>query len=206
MNIEGFKAEQNQRNGVLKNNRFRVIIPPAPVLSSFSDVHRTLQFWCHGANFPGYQIQTHNVRRYTYGTNEARPFAPNFQQIQLQFISDGDTYCWEFFNHWMQNVLPHDADRGINSASLHTGGPVYLLNYREQYVTDMYIEIYDAEGNAVKTVQIREAFPVNLNPIQLDWSFQNQFAGFNVFMEYLDWQVADQQEVAPSGALPEPPG
>ena len=89
-NIESFKAEQNKRNSVLRPNKFEVMITGPTPKGSDIDTQRALSFWCEEAIFPGYQLLSHNMRRYTYGTNETRPFSPNFNPVQLTFAADNN--------------------------------------------------------------------------------------------------------------------
>lgn len=195
MNIEEFKSQQNARNGLMRNNRFLVRIPPPQVLfntQAVSETSRALEFWCQEAQIPGYQLLSHNVRRHTYGTNETRPFAPNFQPIQLTFASDAKAEVWGFFNAWMQHILPHDARQGMSTDSNYgakSNQMVYELSYKTEYATDMEIIVFDENGNKVLTFTIREAFPSNLNAIPLAWGDQNNYAQFPVFIEYLDWYI-----------------
>jgi hypothetical protein len=211
MNIDEFTSEINYRNGLLRGNRFKINITPPFILSDLRDISRSLSFWCQGIAAPGYQLLTHDVKRHTYGPTEKRPFAPNFQQLQLTFMSDGNTDCWEFFNQWMQNIIPHDAGNGINSQSNYTSNLVYLVEYKEAYAVDMEIVLFDETGDIIRKFFVREAFPSNMNPIQLDWANQNNYANFSVFMEFLDWSTSWKGDVQPAAPprntiLPEPTG
>ena len=181
-NIENFKAEQSKRNGVLRNNKFRVRPNPPPVLAN-SDLSRSLEFWCAGVQIPGYQLMTHDVRRYTYGTNEARPFAPNFEPIQLLFYADGNDDILDFWHSWMSYIIPHDMSNGINNNG------AYLLRYKDEYAVDMSITYFNELGEELKTITVRGAFPININSIPLSWMEQNSFVNFTVFIDYLDWFI-----------------
>ena len=180
-NIETFKAEQNSKNGLMRNNKFRVMITPPPGLVDSSETLRSHEYWCSSVNLPGYQFMTHDYRRYTYGSNQARPFAPNFEPAQLTIQSDGDGENLKFWHDWMSFIMPHDTFNGFNEDN------AYMLEYRENYVTDVNIDYYGEDGFKINTVVLKEAFPVNINSIPMTWSEQNGFVSFAVFLDFVDW-------------------
>jgi hypothetical protein len=192
LNINNFLSELNYRDGAMPTNRFKVLIPIPEVLvqdGSQQDA-RSIEFWCQSVTFPGYQIMTHNVRRHTYGPNEARPYVGNFQQVQLVFISDGASEMLNFFHTWTQYIIPHDSTFGIRTNSRYDAGgdaPVYHVNYKDSYTTDIIIDLYNHANEVTKSISLREAFPVNINPITFDWSDNNHYTNFTVFIEFLDW-------------------
>ena len=191
-NIEDFKAKRDGRNTALRTNRFRVLLPnpPAAMAGNLRGFEvRDLEFWCSTIQLPGYQTLTHNLRRYTYGPNEVRPFASNFQQLQLQIDNDGDGTVWKFFSSWMQSILPHDFGT-IQSKSEHGNrNTVYTMEYPDNYVRDFNIEVYQETGKKVYNIRVRRAFPTNLNSVPLMWAEQNQAMRFDVFMDYSDWSL-----------------
>lgn len=193
--IETFKSEHELRNSVLPMNRFKVRFPLPQLLLATGNLEtaRSVEYWCEGAQLPGYQLLSHNMRRFTYGTNETRPFAPNFQPIELTFAMDSDAEIWELFNSWTQSIMPHDAVDGINTSSVYETSvgarEVYQLAYKTEYVTDMNILIYDKNNNLIKNFFFREAFPTNINAVPLNWNAFDEYARFTVFIEYLDWYI-----------------
>lgn len=189
-NIETFIAEHGKRNGFMRANRFEIkLTPPVGILQQSADLPRSLSFWCSSVQIPGYQFITHDVRRYSYGTNESRPFAPNFEPIQLNFYSDGNGEVLDFWHRWMEYIMPHDMSAGINNNN------AYLLKYKDDYVTDMQITYYKETGEPIKNVTVRSAFPININSIPLSWAEQNTFVNFAVFIDFLDWYIPESAPV-----------
>jgi len=191
--ISKFSNQIGDTNGYLKTNKFHVRMGvPQLLLAKYPqalDVASTMEFYCQDAVLPGYQLMTGNTRRWTYGPNESRPFAPNFQQIQLLFNVDGFARNLEYFGAWLNTIIPHNNDKDFNSKSALTGGDKYTLSYKTEYACDMEIDVFDDLGYRVKTYYIKEAFPSNINQIQISWGDQNQIAQFTVFMEYLDYHT-----------------
>lgn len=187
-NIEEFKARHTSHSAYQRTNKFLVRIPAPPILVSRDGfgASRLVEYMCQDAAIPGYQLMTGNVRRHTYGPNESRPFAPNFVQAQLLFNIDGRHEVLNFFNDWLQSIIPHDAERGIHQPSDYQGLP-YELSYKQDYATDMQIQTFDERGIVSKVINLREAFPSNVNQTALSWGDTNQIGQFTVFMEYLDW-------------------
>ena len=195
--ITDFASELDKKNGVLRTNRYRVIItPPAGSTGvSLFDSSIDLSFWAQEAMIPGYQLLTHDVRRYTYGTNEARPFAPNFVPLQLGFGIDGNMNTWEFFHAWMQHIMPHDVGRENSTGSIHARSAYsgssaqapYMLKYKNEYTTDIRLDVHRQDGTKIRTINFRQAFPININPVGLSFEENNAFGKFSVVIDYLDW-------------------
>ena len=171
-NIEAFKATHGALNGYQRTNKFVVQVP------TFIGASRLVEFMCQDAAIPGYQIMTGNMRRWSYGVNEMRPFAPNFVQAQLLFNIDGNHDVLNFFHDWMSIIVPHDV------------GSDYLISYKEDYVRPLRIVTFNEVEQVTRTVTLREAFPSNINQTALSWGDQNQIAQFTVFIEYVDWDVS----------------
>lgn len=185
-NIEAFKAVTTAKGGFMRNNRFLMTFPMPQTMLDHMDVGRTIEFWGENVNLPGYQLVTHDVRRWTYGPIEKRPFAPNFTPLQCTFLIDNDSEILRFFNNWMQSIMPHDTEAGMNNGSNYGGLP-YELKYKEQYVTDLNIYTYSETGEPVLNIVCKEAFPSHVVDIPLSWEDTNNIAKLQVTFDYLDW-------------------
>lgn len=206
-NIEDFKSELNNKKGAMRNNKFLLTFATPQVMlrnAPSTRINRTIEFWCESVNLPGYQLMQHDVRRWTYGPSEKRPFAPNFQSLQCSFIADGEGVIWDFFSTWMQKILPHDTSNGINALSAFSAGSYpYELDYKSNYATDLNILVFgEGRGNlsidrttnnltepGVKLLDIIcvEAFPSQVVDINLNWGDTNNIAKIGVVFEYRDW-------------------
>ena len=202
LNINQFVAKQSQNNGYMRTNRFRVRMTAPSILIGQANIARDVEFYCEAAQLPGYQVMTSDVRRWTYGPSEKRPFAPNFIQVALTMNVDGDMANWNYFNVWLQSIIPHDRgyNGGINLASQHgNGNKVYELSYKSEYAVDVNVDMYRTDGSIARTTNLIEAFPSNVNGINVGWNDNNQVAQFVVYLDYLDWditQTPDQQDFA----------
>lgn len=199
-NIQDFLAEIDNRSGVMRNNRFLVTFPTPRVLLGNGpalSINRTVEFWCEGVNLPGVQLMQHDVKRWTYGPSEKRPFQTNFNSLQCTFISDGDGDIWTFFNNWLQYIIPHDTENGFNSRSQFSVGQTrypYELAYKQDYATELNIGVYDIAGNKTINLVCKEAFPSQILDIPLAWQDTNNTVRLSVVFEFIDWYIRKETE------------
>ena len=228
-NIDNFTAELNKRKGLMRSNRFLVTMAPPPVMIKQDvSIFRSLEFWCESVTLPGYLISTYNNKRYTYGPEEKRPIIPVFQPIQCVFNSDGNGDYVNFFNQWLQYIMPHDWYTSFNQNSRYSGS-MYEIEYKNNYCTDLIIQVYDSAGMSSKRDEmtinkdsnkvieggnelpileyvVKEAFPNQIYDIPFNWS-DNQNIKFQVNFDYIDWverrDIKNTGDVLPP--LPEAP-
>jgi len=166
------------------------LTPPQMMLNAtgVTAILRDMEFYCEGAVAPGYQIQTMGVRRYTFGPEEKRPFAPVFTPVQATFNADAKGEVLGFWNAWLQFIMAHDwYQGGIRQKSNFGGGDQYYLAYKEDLATDITIKVFDTAGNVTVTYILKEAFPSQVTDVPLNWSDVNTTTKFMVNLEYLDW-------------------
>jgi hypothetical protein len=187
--VNDFMSELNRRGGPMRTNRFKVVFPApfAMIGTDSGQVGRTMEYWCDSINFPAYGLATHDVKRWSYGPTEKRPFAPLFSQIQCTFVNDSNNLTWDYFNRWIQNIIPHEADHGINTSQ--NGGVVYELAYKQQYATDVNLIVYDTTGFQTVNIVIKEAFPTMIPDIPLAWGDMNRIFRFSVIFDFVDWYI-----------------
>lgn len=186
-NVSEFTSQISKRGGLTRNNRFAVRFTSPPALAGRSNVVRDIEYWCEAINIPGYQLMTHNVNRWTYGVTEKRPFAPMFPQLQLQFLIDNDNSIVDLFEAWMQGIIPHNTENGINQQQSASGIVPYEVTYKEDYVTDLNLYVYSESGKIIRQIVCKEAFPVHVQDIPFAWNQTNDIAKMTVTFDFLDW-------------------
>ena len=191
MNLNEFKSKMGEWGGPMRTNRFLVRMATPLTMLNRSAINRNLEFWCDQVNWPGFLIGTHDVRRYTYGPIEKRPHIPNFTQLQCSFINDSTGFVWDFFNEWMQSIIPHttvgETISGMSTPQ--NGGLVYELEYKNNYATDISIDVFDTFGTKTYSIVCREAFPVQVPDLPLNWGDTNNLFRFQVILDFVDWYV-----------------
>lgn len=195
-NIEQFKSET--KSDFIRTNRFLMTFASPRVMlgeGGSVEVNRKIEFFCESVNMPGFLLGSHDVRRWTYGPVEKRPFMPSFTQLQTTFTTDGDADTWKFFNHWTQKICPHDAEFGILTATGHYSGSthgVYELQYKNAYATDLNIIVFGQNGDKKLHLICREAFPSQIVDIPLSWGDTSSIMKFQVIFDFLDWRLTSE--------------
>jgi hypothetical protein len=197
--ISEFKAEISKKDSFQRTNKFLVTFASPRVLVNYqTNVVRSMRFWVMDINLPGYAMASNEVRRYTYGAAEKRPFGPAFEDLRMVVMMDTKTDNWDFFHSWMQSIIPHDMSRGIDATNTtigtRTGAAPYELEYRQNYVTDLNIICYDEGGNAKLQVVCREAFPLAIGDVEFSWSDTNKIALLPITMTYVDWYYENAKD------------
>lgn len=188
-NIQEFTSQHNRNNGYLKSRSGRVSITAPPGLSSEFD--RQMEFYIQDFTLPGYQLNFGNVHRYGYGPATQRPFGPNTNPVTLLLLADGNAETLSFWNDWLDLIIPHNTDPDkMNMAirSTSTGDFMYLVSYKDQYETDVKLDIFDDYGDISAKYSLRQAYPSEVSPINMSWGAMNDIVQFQVTMQYTDWQ------------------
>jgi hypothetical protein len=198
-NINELAAEV-ARSGVMRNNKFLVEFPMPLSLQNTTgfaqlmDTNRVLSLYCEGANLPGVALLTEEIRRYGYGPNEKKPYTSIFTDTNLTFRGDSDGNIWSFMNAWMKCAINYEYQTGMNTLS----GPVpnqyphevgYKLDFanNEGYATDVMIRVFDDSGIETMRVKLREAFPIFVGDIPLNWSSRSDYIRIPVTLSFFDW-------------------
>lgn len=147
--INDFKSAIMRNRGLAKANRFKVEITSVPGLSGST---RDLNFLCETVNLPGKQITTLD-----YDNGTRRPV-----KIPTGYIEDDVTMVFNLTNNylvkkaldsWMQRIID------VNS---------YRLAYDSAYKRDIKITQLDDNNAIVYTAQLKSAYPITINSIDLD--------------------------------------
>lgn len=196
-NIDQFNSTLGQQEGLMRTNRFEVRFPmPELLINSVQDA-RICSFMCESVAHPGYLLATHDVRRWTYGPVEKRPWSPQFSQLQITFNNTNRNGPWKLFNDWMQAIMGHQTEFGIQSAA--GDGLVYEVEYKTKYASNIELIIYDATGHIKKSLIFREVFPSQMPDVGLAWGDMNSPFKFQVIFDYLDWFNADFRNIVVNG-------
>lgn len=187
-NIETFKSRAG-RNGFLRNNKFELIISPSPSLTTdgifTNNTSNNLRFMCDAVNFPGISLNTHDNRRFGYGAIEKKPTSPVFQDLNIDIIADGDNNNWRSIKKWIQYVNNYDF---VNFGVPGPGGLNFFeVNYKSNYRTTITLDIYHATGIRKSSVKFKDAFPVSISDVQLNWGDTNNILRFQTSWSYFTW-------------------
>jgi hypothetical protein len=223
-NISEFQSRINDAGGLTRTNRFRVEIGIPKIMNSldgtsinlqvknpalFNQLNSTqkyLEYFCEAAHIPGVALNTHEYRRYGYGSIEKRPFAATFTDITLTFLFDNKRKNYDFFQYWLNSINNYDYRSGISGESSNkiTGLNLFELEYKDNYSTEVRIFLLDDTGNTVASYVMTEAFPIFVGDIPLSWNDTNgviripiTFTFYTWHNEKLDLSLVNKQQLNP---------
>ena len=208
-NIGVFKQAHFAKAGVLRPNLFHVefAIPnsiqftnPNQTPGNISTTVRMLEYWCEATALPGLNIQTYQAQRYGYGAIEQRPLIPAYGETMFDIMFDAESLNHQYFYLWMNSIVNTDNRDGPNSESsqVTTGGftnrqrisaSPFELSYKEDYVADVRVYVYDKLGSVKKKIVLRDAFPKAIGDIRLAWADNNSYMRLPVAFAYTDWYL-----------------
>lgn len=158
-----------KQNGLLTASHFYVIIPGFAVAERGDS--QDLLLFCDGASMPGIQIMTTEIR--TFGELSTMPHAPLYNPLNLTFLCDSTMNVKVAIEHWLNQVFDTKTRK---------------FNYYENYTKDIEIHLVDKSGKDVHKLTVREAYPISMGEIQLDYSSANNLIKIPVTLVYKWWE------------------
>jgi hypothetical protein len=168
-------------NDIARQNRFDVVIPIPLTLIPFRDTARTLTLRCEKAELPSRTFAT-TEQKFGAAPVEKYPYAPEYNELNLDFLVSGDMSEKIFFDAWLDYISPTYS---------------YNFKYKSDYVTTMQINQYDLTNNLTYSVNIIDAYPISVNQLDLDWGSEN-FHKLTVVFAYTNWQNNSIQSLGTS--------
>lgn len=190
--IDRFLSESISNTGVMKNNLFivRFTFPMGGNMTKLIKNSNMLTLYCEATALPGVVLEVdEDIRRYGIGTAERRPIKASFPGLDLSFISDGRGNILKFFQSWMSTIINFDSSKGMSGRSKLTGALPYEVAYRDDYICDIEVVLFDEAANKIIQTKLLSAFPRILGDVGLAWSITNDFARVPVRFEYKDWNT-----------------
>jgi hypothetical protein len=191
-NIKDFASHMNA-NGLMRNNKFLVRMPypqgfdNVPALKESS---RYVELWCDSTAIPGVNIKTAETRRYGYGPVEKFGSVASFNGVTLTFIADKNAKVHYFFHNWTKLISNYDVRTGDFSRQSGIGSQrPYEISYKNTYVSNVEIIVFDDNGKQTMKVVLRHAYPTAIGDIQLNWSDTNDFVKIPVSFTFTDFYI-----------------
>jgi T4-like virus tail tube protein gp19. len=184
-NIGVFKAELNNR-ALLKPNLFLMEFSTPPGMQGANNnVARTLEYWVESTSMPGVTLNTYQAARYGYGSLEQRVNLATFTEMQVDVIFDADVANYNFFFDWMSMIYNFDAREGPNGTNGRS--QTFELEYRDNYVADASVIIYDQTGEPKNKLTLRETYPKSIGDVRVAWADNNSYMRLPIVLSYNDW-------------------
>lgn len=166
--IADFKASFSK--DLARPNRFDVEVPIPLGMIPYIGYSRNLRFRCENAQLPGRSIATFS--RKIYNIDEKFPYQTNFDDITLTFIVSDDMKEKLFFDGWLDWINP-----SLN----------FNMKYKRDYSVALRINQYDVQNKLTYSIDLFDAYPIAVNPLDLDWS-SDGYHKLSVTFAYTRWK------------------
>tara|TARA_Y100001938_G_C8090090_1_gene434496 strand:- start:1539 stop:2171 length:633 start_codon:yes stop_codon:yes gene_type:complete len=201
-----FLANVQKHGGVAKANKFLVhgfsggFIKNLP--KDVKDKLRDIKFYCDIVALPGRNLATSPfrsgsiTREYIHSNNFAGTMNINFTLTDDMFIKN-------FFDMWQDSILPlTENDKSHQNIAKYPKD--YSSDFKISKLTNDLVERPATQsfagpietltfGDYIYTVKLRDAFPKNVNPIQLSFSSQENLK-LSVELAFSSWSRLKKPE------------
>jgi len=157
-----------------RTNRFEVIIVPPLALAAVGDLP---SLYCESASIPMLNINTKSHK--IFGPAYQRPITSEYggEGISFIFHVDRDMVVRKFFEEWMHTIVDPNN---------------FSVNYQENYITSIFIRQLDEQDNVTHEIELLEAFPKNMNLMDLNNSASNQTHRLNILFAFRYWKDVER--------------
>jgi hypothetical protein len=173
-NVAEFRA--NMVGDGARPNLFSVSLIFPAIVTNGQTAGQKVTFMAKTAQLPGSTIGT--VPVYYFGREMKFPGNRSFADWTLTIINDEDFSVRNAVENWM-NSMNSNAGNIRNSAALNN----------ISYTVDAQVTQYGKTGNELKKYKFVGLFPIDLAPIDLDWSSNDSIEEYSVTFAYQHWET-----------------
>lgn len=160
----------NVTGSLAKASHFSVVFL-STIPNSGADYTKALSFMCESVEFPGRNMEISEA--FTYGPSRKIPHASTYPEITLTVLCDGEFTQKYIFEGWMDYINPTST---------------FDFRYQNQYALDFLILQWSADGNAIYSAKVFNAFPISVQPLSASWG-DDQIQKMQVTMCYRYWDA-----------------
>jgi hypothetical protein len=157
-NIRELQSEIN-RGGIVKQSNFEMIVN-----SPTSNGSRALTARIDSAELPGRSIQTANLKY--FGALRKVGYDVFYPEITASIILNSTMQERLLFTRWQDLIIN-------NHARNFTDNYQYELGYYDRYVGTITLNQYSNDGAKIYSVVLREAYPVLINALPVNWGSED---------------------------------
>jgi hypothetical protein len=163
------------------SSRSNILISPPAKLKATDPRYIALR--CEALSLPGMAFTTDSEhRRYGVGPIDKVACQPMFDPVSMSFLVDRDGATHHFFNEWM--MLIGNFDSTLNKA--------YEASYQQDYVSDVYIGVFDERLNQVMEYRLLNAFPQSIAEVGMNWGSTEPIR-LNVTFNYREYRMRTKE-------------
>lgn len=182
--LSDFKADVLSGVGLARTNRFEVYItPPRALASRYGSISNFTSLYAEATNVPTFNIAVKPFK--IFGPTYQRPITSEYggEGINFTFHVDRNFNVRKFFEDWMHEIIHPER---------------FTVGYLENYATTITIAQLDEQDEKTYEVELLEAFPRNINLMELNNASTNQTHRLNVLFAYRYWKrIGPDVEVTP---------
>ena len=175
--ISQFKA--NLIQGGARANQFQVFVTFPSLIPNGQVAGQRAQFMAKAAQLPASTIAEVPISfrgRTVYFAGERE-----FQPWTITVYNDNDFQVRNAFEAWVDTIQNSNSTSGALNPAL--------------YQVDLQVNQLDRNERVVKTYNFKDAFPLEVGAIQLDWDQNNQIETFDVTFRYNYFESVGAQGV-----------
>lgn len=171
--LADFKADVLSGVGLARTNRFEVYITPPRALAQYGGISNFTSLYAESTSVPLLNIFTKAFK--IFGPSYQRPVTSEYggEGINFTFHVDRNFNVRKFFEDWMHAVIHPER---------------FTVGYLSDYGTTITIAQLDEQDNPTYQIELLEAFPRNINLMELNNASTNQTHRLNVLFAYRYWR------------------
>lgn len=181
------------KNGILSANKFLVRFRTLQNASSLFALNsqNLLEFRAESVRLPDVSFMVSDVNRYGVGPTQKMPYNAMFTDTSITFIADKKSEIYNYFYQWTNKIFDYSGD-GSGSSNVSKIAS-YTTEYKNNYTSDLIVDVYDNNGKISSTFTMVDAFPVSINSVNLDWNNQNTLMKITVGFTFTNWNMTNAQ-------------
>lgn len=193
-NIQAFRSQISK--GFIRNSNFLTTFSlplgfnqnmTGDASQELKATQRVVQFYVESSSVPGIGLATDEIRRYGHGNVTLKPYAPIFDTVDMLVRCDAEGKVYDFFQTWIKMIINTDTRISAADAVGFNGAGAFEVNYKVFYQSQCDMVTYDDEGNESIHTTLRNAFPIYMGPIAMNWSDGANIAKFPIKVTFEQW-------------------
>jgi len=195
--ISEFTTDINKR-GVLHTHSFDAVFRKPECMSSTKTSPASLTVRCESASMPGVTLASaEGPPRLGVGPNEQQPYGVTFDDITLGFLVDRKSEIYQYFYRWMNCIVNYNTSNGERG---------YEVGYRQNFMTEIFVTLYDSSQKPIQKMTMRRAYPKSISAIDLNWDAQGTLVKLSIPFSYKTYDIEffEPSNDNPRGATPAP--
>ena len=125
---------------------------------------------CESTQLPGLGLAT--SERIMYGPSRRYPFREIYIEVPFGFYCSEDHREKIFFDLWMSMIFNRET---------------HDMNFFDEYKSTVYVSQLDMNDKETYRVKLEDAYPINITPVELSYSNENQVERFSVNLTCRRW-------------------